>query len=97
MTELAASWEGTASGGTVQPPALLLPIHPLDEAYAALGRALGSLAQAQDLDWVSVAAAQYRSELAEVEVRVRRLTVAVDWCREDWHRARTLAWMHGHS
>ncbi|WP_062137674.1 hypothetical protein [Demequina aestuarii] len=92
MTKLAVTW-----GGTAPPPPLLLPLHPLDEAYAALSRALASLAHARDVDWVSVAAAQYRSELAEVEVRVRRLMVTVDGCRDDWHRARTLAWVHGQS
>ncbi|MFW2512584.1 hypothetical protein ACNI3K_02280 [Demequina sp. SO4-13] len=77
------------------PAPLLLPSHPLDEAHATLARALASLAGAQDVDWVSTAAAHYRSELAEMEVQVRRLMVAVDWARDDWHRARTLAWMHG--
>lgn len=85
MTELA----------TESLPTLLLPQHPLDEAHEALGRALAALANAQDLDWVSAAAAQYRSELAEVEVRVRRLLVTVDWCCDDWLAARRSAWTLG--
>ena len=90
MTGLVSRWEDIGS-----PPALLLPTHPWDEAHAALGRALTSLEQARDLDWVSVAAAQYRSVLAEVEQRVRRLMVTVDGWRDDWHRARALAWVNG--
>lgn len=73
------------------PPQLLLPTHPLDYAHAALGRALGALAGARDVEWVSAAAAEYRSEIAEVEVRVRGLMVTVDRCRDDWHRARSIA------
>ncbi|MFW7415391.1 hypothetical protein [Demequina sp. SO4-18] len=90
MTEAAIAAIDAAS-----PPQLLLPAHPLDQAHAAMSRALASLAGAQDVEWVSTAAAAYRSELAEMEVKVRRLMVAVDWARDDWHRARTLAWMHG--
>lgn len=84
-----------AQVGVTAPPQLLLPSHPLDEAHAAMSRALSALAGAQDVEWVSTAAAVYQSELAEMEVRVRRLMVAVDWARDDWQRARSLAWMHG--
>ncbi len=77
------------------PPLLVLPTHPLDEAHAALGRALASVSEAQDLEWVSAAAGVYRSEIAVIEVRVRKLMVAVDWCRDDWQAARSFAWGKG--
>ncbi|MFN3865672.1 MAG: hypothetical protein ACK4MD_03045 [Demequina sp.] len=80
---------------TESPPVLVLPIYPLDHAHAALSRALASLVTAQEVWWVSAAAAEYRSELAEVEVRVRRLLVTVDDCRDDWQRARMAAWSAG--
>lgn len=77
------------------PPVLLLPTHPLERAAAAIDQARTELLKAQDLEWVSVAADQYRAELSELDIGLSRLAQAVMTCQDEWTYARTAAYNWG--
>lgn len=70
---------------------MALPTGALYDAAAALDSARTALARAEDLDWVSTAAAGYRSELAVLHVRLRGLELAVERAQGQWRQARSAA------
>lgn len=84
------TWTDVAS-----PPILFLPSEPLDNAAVALDRARETLLRAEDLEWVSDTAEQYRAELAELDARLAGLARVISNCQLEWRRARIAAWNAG--
>lgn len=73
------------------PPILSLPTQPLDDVAAALESARASLTQAQQLEWVSVAAHAYQVELEQIEQHLAQFAQRVADAQSAWVTARVAA------
>ncbi|WP_084038983.1 hypothetical protein [Demequina sp. NBRC 110053] len=66
---------------TLDAPTLYLPTHQMMAAEASIDGVHAALRRAAMVEWVSVAAEEYREELARLERRVGELAAAVDRAR----------------